>query len=45
MADGRDESYGGRRVGVGGGDVDVKEPCAAWGMSVFGSLRIVMLAG
>jgi hypothetical protein len=30
VADGRDEADSGRRVGVGGRDVDVEEPCAAW---------------
>ena len=30
VADGREEADGGRRVGVGGRDVDVEEPCAAW---------------
>ena len=30
VADGRDEADGGRRVRVGGRDVDVEEPCAAW---------------
>lgn len=29
VADGRYEAHGGRRVGIGVGDVDVEEPCAA----------------